>query len=81
MKYLEYIFCCLSKLHEHDHKNTMVYVIKIETEIKKWLELLVNNVDMFASDAGEFFKILCNELSPKELSEKYRNTVAVSVSY
>lgn len=53
----------------------------IETEIKKWLELLVNSVDMFASDAGEYFRILYSELSPKELSEKYRkNTVVVSVS-
>ena len=58
----------------------MAYVI--ETEIKKWLELLVSNVDMFASDAGEFFKILYNELSPKELSKKFRkDTVTVSVSY
>lgn len=58
----------------------MAYVIKAETEIKKWLELLVINVDMFASDAAEYFKILCKELSPKELSDKYRNTVAISVS-
>ena len=54
----------------------------IETEIKKWLELLVNSVDMFASNAGEYFKILYSELSPKELGEMYRkDTVAVSVSY
>ena len=41
---------------------------------------MVSGVDMFARDAVDYFKLLYNELSPKELRAKYGNTVAVSVS-
>ena len=66
-------------MHNDEKSNSKAHVI--ETEIIKWLELLVNSVDMFAKDAVDDFKLLYSELSPKELSEKYRNTVAISVSY
>lgn len=41
---------------------------------------MVSGVDMFARDAVDYFKLLYNELSPKELRAKYGNTVALSVS-
>ena len=66
-------------MYNDEQSNSKAHII--ETEIIKWLELLVNSVDMSASDAVDDFNLLYNELSPKELSAKYRNTVAVSVSY
>ena len=76
--FVEYIFSCVSKAHNDEQNKSKAHII--ETEIIKWLELLVSAVDMFAEDAVDFLKLLYDELSPKELGAKYRNTVAVSVS-
>ena len=75
---MEYIFSCVSKAHNDEQSKSKARII--ETEIIKWLELLVSGVDMFARDAVDYFKLLYNELSPKELRAKYGNTVALSVS-
>ena len=72
---MDSIFCCVSKLRKDEQNLDMVHVI--ETEIKKWLELLVKSVDMFASNAAEYFKVLHNQPSAKE----QRSTVSVLVSY
>ena len=76
---MEFIFSCVSKLHKDEHNSKMAYII--ETEIEKWLELLVDSVDMFASNAVEYFKMLYTELSPRELHIKFGNVVVHSVSY
>lgn len=65
-------------MHNDEQNAKMADVI--ETEIKKWLELLVNSVDMFAINAAEYFKVLHYQLSPKELSEKYSSTIGTLVS-
>ena len=75
---MDFIHSCVSKLNKDEHNSKIAYII--QTEIEKWLELLVNSVDMFASNAAEYFKVLYTELS-RELRVKFRSVVAQSVSY
>ena len=61
------------KKTEEDSKKVDV----IEIEIKKWIELLVNNIDMSANDAVQYFKEL---RSDGALGKKHNRTVTASVS-
>ena len=58
---------------EEDGKRTDV----IGIEIQKWMELLINSVDMKASDAVQYYKEL---RSTKALGKKYSKTLTSSVS-
>ena len=62
-------------LKKTDEDSKKVDVIEIE--IKKWIELLVNNIDMSANDAVQYFKIL---RSDGALGKRHNKTVAASVS-
>ena len=50
---MESILDCILKNNED---KTMADVI--ETEIAKWIELLVNNINMFADDAALYLRVL-----------------------
>ena len=58
---------------EEDSKRTDV----IGIEIQKWMELLVNSVNMKAGDAVQYFREL---KSTKALGKKYTKTLTASVS-
>ena len=75
------IFRCVSKFRDDDDEQNVKMAHVIETEIIKWLQMLVNGVNMFASNAADYFKVLLNQLSPEELSTKYRSMVGGLVSY
>ena len=59
--------------NEEDSKRTDV----IGIEIKKWIELLVNSVNMKAGDAVQYFKEL---KSNKAFGKKYNKILTASVS-
>ena len=65
----------MSKLNksEEDGKRTDV----IEIEIQKWMELLVNSIDMKGSGAVQYYREL---RSTKALGKKYNKIVTTSVS-
>ena len=75
MKFLEYIFDCIPKLKKNDEDGKKVEVV--EAEIIKWIELLVNNIDMSACDALQYFKELKSE---NILCKRYREITNASVS-
>ena len=59
--------------NKEDTKRTDI----IGIEIKKWMELLVNSVDMRAGDAVQYFK----ELKPtKAFGKAYNKALTASVS-
>ena len=49
----------------------------IGTEITKWIELLVNNIDMFADDAVRYLKEL---RSHSRIDKTYQKIITASVS-
>jgi len=53
----------------------------VHSEIEKWLEILVNNVDIQSSDAVKFFNLLRQDLRPVQLSRKFKSKVTNYVSY
>ena len=59
--------------NEEDSKRTDV----IEIEIKKWMELLINSVDMKSGDAVRYYQEI---RSNKALGKKYNRTLTTSVS-
>ena len=63
------------KLRKSEDDKKRVDVIEIE--IQKWMELLVNSVDMKAGDAVQYYKAL---RSTKALGKKYAKTLTASVS-
>lgn len=75
LKFLEYIYDRILKLNKNEEDNKKTDVIGIE--IKKWMELLVNSVDIKASEAVQYFKEL---KSTKALGKKYNKTLTASVS-
>ena len=72
---LEYLFVYIQKLNKDEEDSKMVDVV--EAEIKKWIELLINNVNMSANDAVQYFKEL---RSHKGLGKDYNKIITASVS-
>ena len=72
---MEYLFDCTPKLNKSDEDNKKVEVV--EVEITKWIELLVNSIDMSAHDAVQYFKELKSE---KAFGKKYNRIATASVS-
>jgi len=73
---LEYICNYTVKINKSDEDDSKRADI-IESEIQKWIELLVNNINMFANDAVQYFKALQFQ---KGLDKKYNRNVFASVS-
>ena len=72
---LEYVAGFISKQKED---SSEVGVEAVEVEITKFLEMLVNRVDLRAGNAVELLKALQHS---KLISKKYRKLVAKTVSY
>ena len=62
------------KLNKNEEDSKRIDVIGIE--IQKWMELLINSVDMRAGDAVQYFQEI---RSNKALSKKYNKTLNASV--
>lgn len=75
LEFLKYLYGCTQKLNKDEEDSKRVDVI--DSEIKKWIELLVNSVDMSANDAVLYFNELC---SHKELGKNYNRIITASVS-
>ena len=72
---LEYVAGFISKRKED---SSEVGVEAVEVEITKFLEMLINHVDLRAGNAVELLKALQHS---KLISKKYRKLVANTVSY
>ena len=72
---LEFLSGFINKKNED---NSEVRMEAIEVEIIKFLEMLVNHVDLRASNAVELLKALQYS---KHLSKKYRKIVTNTVSF
>ena len=75
MKFLEYIYERVLKLNKSEEDSKKINVIGIE--IQKWMELLINSVDMKAGDAVHYFREL---RSTTALGRIYNKIVTASVS-
>ena len=79
LKFLEYIYMAVSKLEVSDVEKRHVTEI-VNSEIQKWLELLVKNVDIKAKEAVPLYNLLRTELKPAELLRKFKPVVIACVS-
>jgi len=72
--FLEYIYGLLAKLSiPVEEKNQITDIVN--AQIKKWLEMLVDHVDMWADDVLTYFTLLCQDLRPVQLSTKFKHTI------
>ena len=77
MKFLEYIFGCISELNdEESSKKARV----IETEIMEWMRLLVKNIDIRGDDVVKYFEKLQAKQAIAGFSKKYTAVVTDLVS-
>ena len=79
LKFLEYIYAHLSKLNVSDEEKSGITEV-VHKQIEKWLEILVNSVDIYSSDAVEYFTLLKQDLRPVQLSKKFKLKVTSYVS-
>ena len=75
LQFLEYLYDSMLKLNKSDEDKKMADIIG--TEITKWIELLVNNIDMFADDAIQYLKEL---QSHSRFDRTYQRIITASVS-
>jgi len=79
LKFLEYIYGLLAKLAIPDAEKSRVTEI-VHTEIQKWLDMLVDNVDIGADDAVKYFILLRTNLRPAQLAKLSKVKVTARVS-
>ena len=75
LQFLEFLYDSILKLNKTDEDRKMADIIG--TEITRWIELLVNNIDMFADDAVWYLKEL---RSHSRIDKTYQRIITVSVS-
>ena len=80
MRFLEYTYGLLAKLSLPDGEKSRVTEV-VHTEIQKWLEMLLDHVDIRAGDAVNYFILLRQELRPVQLSKMFKGTINTRVSY
>lgn len=77
LKFLEYIFGCVSELSDEESNEKEKI---IEKEIVEWLKLLVANVRILSDDAVIYFKKLQSKQAAVGFSKKYTAVVNELVS-
>ena len=76
---MEYIYSYLSKLNLSDEEKAGVTEV-VHKEIEKWLEMLVNSVDIYSGDAVKYFDLLRKDIRPVQLSKTFKLKVTSFVS-
>ena len=79
-RFLEFTYGLLAKLSIPSEEKSRVTEI-VNTEIQKWLEILVDNVDMRAGDVIKYLNFLRQNLRPVQLNAKFKQTVHARVGY
>ena len=74
LQFLEFLYDSILKLNKTEDRQ-MADIIG--TEIKRWIELLVSNIDMFADDAVRYLKEL---QSHSRIDRTYQKIITASVS-
>ena len=73
---LEYVYGCISKSSKNDGDSERADVMK--SQLVKWMELLVNHLDMFAENAAQFVKLL--QLQSYTGLKTYKKTINAKVN-
>ena len=75
LQFLEFLYDSIQEINkiEKDRKMTEI----IGTEITQWIELLVNNINMFAYDAVHYLREL---QSHSRIDRTYQRIITASVS-